>query len=353
MKIVKIYAAVSGFTPERQLGVLENTEYSKLSAKLRKVWKAGVFPADEVKPTASLRKSVYETLFKYGVIGMDGGWSVAPENAIQALEEVKALQRRHDDYRSNLVRRWDGICRQAVLDFEEQFTALPEAVGMAADVGMSTSELREKLSAMLQKRQPSVGAVSSKLRFSYSVKVYENMVEGEDALSQALKASLDQESVDLYGQMIKDTAKQADEMFSLLTAGGDNSKAVNRRTLRKGEELLVNKVRSLGFIDPRLVTLAAGVEKVLAPLVGTEKTKTLRVGECGELLALLAVLSNEERLKKRLEVIQHGDSLVITNDVEVVVDTEDEVEEVQAAPSTPEFGTDVSDEEDEPVLIWA
>ena len=360
MKIVKLYVAVSGFTPDRQLGILKNKELFKLSAKLRNVWKAGVFPSEEIKPTGTLRKAVYDTLFKYGVLGGDGGWTVPEENAMTALNEVKAIQVRHEAYSKDLVSRWPVVCAKAVADFEKQFHMLPESAVMADDLNMSVDALTEKLSEMMQHRQPSVQAVASKLRFAYSVKVYENMVEGEDALSQAIRESLKNEGEDLFTQMIKDTVKVADEMFSLLTTAGDASKAVNRRTLRKGEDMLVNRVKSLAFIDKRLYSLAAGVEEVLAPLTSADVSKTLRVGECGDLIALLAVLSNEERLKGRLESLKPGEPLLPASakqEIMLVVDNEDMEQEevpVEAATDSDSSGADSAlvDEDEEVVFNW-
>lgn len=332
--ITKFHVNVNGMTADRQLGLLGGQELSKCSAKLRNVWKAGVFPTEKVRPTGRIRKSVSECMFRLGVLGGDGGWSIPYDAAEEALREIKVLQVKHEAYKQDLLLQWEEVCKKSVEDFRKEFPTYSESRVLAEELGKSVEELTDVLASKLEHAQPTLAKVKKALNFSYSVKVYSDMVEGEDALAQAIRESRKNEEGDLFTQLIRDTVKVADEVFSLLTGGGDNEKAVNRRTLRRAEEMLVSKVQSMAFLDSRLSNLYMGVQAVLDPLTNAPASKTLRVRECGDLIALLAVLSNEERLKSRLESLGAGEPLLPASakqELTLVVD-KDEEEKVEEVP---------------------
>ena len=312
-KVFAIKASVSGITGERQIASLESlgVDLTDLPQGLRTLWKQGVVPTQHLRPTYQFRKELETHLYKHAVKS-ELGWVCRQEDAKGLLHWLKAKKKEHDHYVDNLTLKWDEVRREAQEDLRQQFGGHPAF---------------PKLLTAMQRAQPAVLEIKSKLSLNYSITgFYQAETTGDPELDVELKNSAQAGEEGLVKQLFRDTVKTADELFTLFTSGGKD-RTINRRSLWKAEDYLVKKINSLSFLDKRLIALAGGVEKVLSPLVAMPAGKTITAADCGELVALLAVLSSEARLKARLDALQPGEVLNVTTfmpNLSMLEDDEDE-----------------------------
>lgn len=298
-KVFVVRAGVSGITGERQIATLKalGVDLKDLPQGLRTLWKQGVIPSEHLRPTGRIRKQVEEYLFKHSVKG-GLGWVVPAENVKQVIAWLKTKQAEHQLYVDKLCMKWGDIRLEAQQDLRQKFGDHP---------------LFPELLAAMQRAQPQEAEVRHKLTMSYSIsEFYQGEKTGDEMLDEEIEKSSKADRKGLVHQLFRDTAKKADELFSLLTSG-EKDRTINRRSLRKVEDYLVKKIKSLSFLDKRLIALAGGVEQVLSPLMAMPEGKTITAAECGDLIALMAVLSSEERLKNRLDALQPGEVLTVAS----------------------------------------
>lgn len=331
-KVFAIKVSVSGITGERQIASLESlgVDLTDLPQGIRTLWKQGVVPTEHLRPTDRFRKEIEAHLYKHAVKS-ELGWVCRHEDAKNLLHWLKAKKKEHDHYVAMLVLKWDEVRREAQEELRQQFGSHPAF---------------PKLLMAMQRAQPDALEIRSKLTLNYSITgFYQAESTGDPELDVELKNSAVAGEEGLVQQLFRDTVKIADELFTLFTSGEKNrtNRTINRRSLRKVEDYLVKKIKSLSFLDKRLIALAGGVEQALAPLVAMPAGKQITAADCGELVALLAVLSSEARLKARLDALQPGEVLSVASfmpNLSMMEDEEDEPAIVADAESSQEEEVD-------------
>lgn len=362
MAIVKFNPVVSGITPNRQLGKVKGKSLEGLPSHLRAVWKAGVFPAENIRFIGTTRKAIADALYRHGTISNDGAYRTSEEVAPEALKEARAIERKFNKDLDKLLVDWEQVCINSVTAFERELMAHPERHTLSQQFGYeSVDEMVRDLTVRMRASQPSAKRVKHDVWMYVYVEVNGELQSDDKDLLTAIGDTEKRVEEDLLSSLLKDTVKAADEIFTLLTKAEDGQ-ALNRRTLSKAQKLLIDKVRSLAYVDKRLYSLAAGAEAVLSPLTSIETSKTIRIGECGDLIALLAVLSNEKRLLARLDALEDGQPLLpvtAKREFTVVVDEEDKEEEVASSSevtadtdSDADVDTALVDDEEEVAMNW-
>lgn len=334
-KLFAINTVVSGITGERQIASLKalGVDLSSLPKDLRAVWKEGVVPLEKLRPTGTFRRQVAEHLFKHAARGQFG-WVVTEDNAKSVIAWLKTKQAEHQRYVDGLVANWPVICNEAQEAMLAKFGQHPMA---------------SKLLGAMKRAQPDESEIRRKLRLTYSVKEYYEVGGSDDPeLDAELRRSAEEEQTGLVHQLFKDTVQTAEELYDLFTSGDQNGRTINRRSLRKVEDYLVKKINALSFLDQRLKALAGGVQRVLDPLLQVPAGKTITSGQCGDLIAMLTVLSSERRLKARLDALQPGEVLTVASmlpTLQVEEDADDDTAESATETETAEASAEAVTEE--------
>lgn len=287
---------IHGIAASRQLDALKHIiDLKELPKELRAVVKDAIIPNEELRPIGKFRMRVASELGPVS-IAKHYGYKTTPEKAPEALVALRRIEKEFGSYRADLLNRWDEICLTAQADVYQRFSGY---------------SIQDKMVEAVRRAQPSKSDVAAKIGMSIKVTA---VADAQDVSDDAdlQKALLDSEVEDAksdFETLMEDTAKTADNILSLLLKG-ENDKAVNRRTLSKARKHLVEKVNDLAFGSHKAKALAGGVKRVLQPLLDIDAGNTVRIADCGELIATLTIVSNVERLNNHLDSLKEGEVFI-------------------------------------------
>lgn len=295
-KVVIFNLMISLISAERQMDLDKlGIDLGLLPSASRKLIQEKIFPKDFLQPYQRLRDRANACLDKGAAIRTEMGCVSSRSEAVNKVEELRAIQQDWNDQLENDVKTYEQICNERILKVASD--ALAENI---------PSSVVNTIVDALRRRQPVWEEFKAKVSFKFSAMPInldpEHDEDFDPILYQAQRDGLVALRQGVFGSLVQHIVQEANDVLKVLNGRKQKNGiyTINYRTVSRITGI-TDKLHGLAFIHQHISPLAKVIDDALAFMPrNVDKDLPMQVGMFLNLVTCLEAVSDQHVLLARM-----------------------------------------------------